>query len=62
MAINQSPYSDFLAMFNELLEEASKPDKSPTLADVDFNQIARIRAEIEYINDRLESGAVKKAK
>lgn len=49
-----------LTVFNELLDEAAFSEKSLSLADVDFDQIAQLRAKIEYIDERLKSGKLKK--
>jgi hypothetical protein len=62
MATIQTPEIDLLAVFKELLDDAANPVKSLTLDDVDFDQIARVRAEIEYIDERIKGGKVRKAR
>jgi hypothetical protein len=56
------PNIDLLAVFKDLLDEAENPEKSFTLDDVNFDQIARLRAEIDYIDERLKSGKVRKVR
>lgn len=53
---------DLLTVFNELLDEAASLENCLTLDDVDFDQIVRLRAEIEYIDERLKSGKVRKVR
>lgn len=48
-----------LTVFKELLDEAATSEKSLSLADVDFDQIAQARAEIEHIDERFKSRKVK---
>lgn len=62
MAESQMPEIDLLAVFEELLDDAANPNKCLALDDVDFDQIARVRAELEYIDERLKSGKVRKTK
>ena len=56
------PEIDLLAVFKELLDEAANPERSLTLNDVDFDQIAMVKAEIEYTDERLKSGKVRKVR